>query len=72
MITKYFFLVLIYFFLFTFYLWAITAAPPIITFEQPDGIKYPGFLKGDEYYNWIQTKNEEVVVQNQSTNFFEF
>ena len=41
-------------------------------FEQPDGSKFNGFLKGDEYFSWIQTGNKEVVIKNQTNGFYEF
>ena len=53
-------------------LFAAPAAPHLITFEQPDGSKFNGFLKGDEYFSWIQTGNKEVVIKNQTNGFYEF
>ena len=43
-----------------------------MTFEQPDGSKFNGFLKGDEYFSWIQTGNKEVVIKNLTNGFYEF
>ena len=51
---------------------AAPAAPHLITFEQPDGSKFNGFLKGDENFSWIQTGNKEVVIKNQTNGFYEF
>ena len=51
---------------------AAPAAPHLMTFEQPDGSKFNGFLKGDEYFSWIQTLNKEVVIKNQTNGFYEF
>ena len=51
---------------------ASPAAPHLMTFEQPDGSKFNGFLKGDEYFSWIQTGNKEVVIKNQTNGFYEF
>ena len=48
------------------------AAPHLMTFEQPDGSKFNGFLKGDEYFSWIQTGDKEVVIKNQTNGFYEF
>jgi len=53
-------------------LMAVPAAPHMMSFEQPDGSQFQGFLKGDEYFSWIQTENQEVVVQNPTNGFFEF
>ena len=41
-------------------------------FKQSDGIKFQGFLKGDEYFSWIQTENKEVIVKNKFSRFYEF
>ena len=46
---------------------AAPAAPHLMTFEQPDGSKFNGFLKGDEYFSWIQTGDKEVVIKNQDS-----
>ena len=51
---------------------AAPTAPHLMTFEQPDGSKFNGFLKGDEYFSWIQTGNKEVVIKNQTNGFYEF
>ena len=51
---------------------ATPAAPDLMTFEQPDGSKCNGFLKGDEYFSWIQTGDKEVVIKNQTNGFYEF
>ena len=59
-------------FLFYTTLSAAPAAPHLMTFEQPDGSKFNGFLKGDEYFSWIQTGNKEVVIKNQTNGFYEF
>ena len=59
-------------FLFYTTLSAAPAAPHLMTFEQPDGSKFNGFLKGDEYFSWIKTGNKEVVIKNQTNGFYEF
>ena len=51
---------------------AVPAAPHLMTFKQPDGSKFQGFLKGDEYFSWIQTENKEVIVKNNFSGFYEF
>ena len=53
-------------------LFAAPAAPDLMIFEQPDGSKFNGFLKGDEYFSWIHTGNKEVVIKNQTNGFYEF
>ena len=38
-------------------LFAVPAAPFLITFAQPDGSTFQAHLKGDEYFSWIETEN---------------
>ena len=51
---------------------AAPAAPHLMSFEQPDGSIFQGFLKGDEYFSWIETENKEVIVKNNFSGFYEF
>ena len=51
---------------------AVPAAPHLMTFEQPDGSTFQGFLKGDEYFSWIETENKEVIVKTNFSGFYEF
>ena len=51
---------------------AAPAAPHLMTFKLPDGSKFQGFLKGDEYFSWIQTENKEVIVKTNFSGFYEF
>ena len=51
---------------------AVPAAPHLMIFKQPDGSKFQGFLKGDEYFSWIETENKEVIVKNNFSGFYEF
>ena len=51
---------------------AAPAAPHLMTFEQPDGSIFQGFLKGDEYFSWIETENKELIVKNNFSGFYEF
>ena len=51
---------------------AVPAAPILITFAQPDGSTFQAHLKGDEYFNWIETKNKMILVKSKKSGFFEF
>ena len=53
-------------------LMAVPAAPFLITFAQPDGSTFQAHLKGDEYFNWIETENKQVLVQSKASGYFEF
>ena len=53
-------------------LMAVPAAPFLITFAQPDGSTFRAHLKGDEYFNWIETENKQVLVQSKASGYFEF
>ena len=51
---------------------AVPAAPFLITFAQPDGSTFQAHLKGDEYFNWIETENKMVLVKSKTSGYFEF
>ena len=53
-------------------LMAVSAAPFLITFAQPDGSTFEAHLKGDEYFSWIETVNKQVLVKSKTSGFFEF
>ena len=53
-------------------LMAVSAAPFLITFAQPDGSTFQAHLKGDEYFSWIETVNKQVLVKSKTSGFFEF
>ena len=57
---------------FTVKLFAVPAAPFLITFAQPDGSTFQAHLKGDEYFNWIETDNKMIIVKSKNSGFFEF
>ena len=43
--------------------------PGIISFTQPDGTKFLGVLKGDAYFNWIES-NGDVIIYNPKDKFY--
>ena len=51
---------------------AVPAAPFLITFAQPDGSTFQAHLKGDEYFNWIETENKMILVKSKTSGYFEF
>ena len=53
-------------------LFAVPAAPFLITFAQPDGSTFKAHLKGDEYFSWIETENKMILVKSKTSGFFEF
>ena len=53
-------------------LFAVPAAPFLITFAQPDGSTFQAHLKGDEYFSWIETGNKMILVKNKTSGYFEF
>ena len=52
--------------------WAVPAAPGVRTFTQPDGSTFEGHLRGDEFFNWVETRESRVAVKNRTSGFFEF
>ena len=53
-------------------LFAVPAAPFLITFAQPDGSTFQAHLKGDEYFSWIETQNKMILVKSKTSGYFEF
>ena len=51
---------------------AVPAARFLNTFAQPDGSTFQAHLKGDEYFNWIETENKMILVKNKTSGYFEF
>ena len=51
---------------------AVPATPFLITFKQPDGSIFQAYLRGDEYFSWIETENKLIIVKNEASRFFEF
>ena len=40
-------------------------------FQQPDGSRFTGTLKGDEYLNWIESQHGDIVVFDKATHRYE-
>lgn len=53
-------------------LYAVPAIPSDILFKQPDGTTFTARLKGDEWFNWVETDNRRVVIKNSSTGYYEY
>ncbi len=52
--------------------WAVPAAPGVRTFTQPDGSTFRGQLRGDEFFNWVETQEARIAVKNRTSGYFEF
>ena len=57
---------------FTVKLFAVPAAPYLITFAQPDGSTFKAHLKGDEHFNWIETEKKMILIKSKTSGYFEF
>ena len=68
---KYFILPFIILFGFSFKLKAVPANPFLTSFTQPDGSTFKAYLKGDESFSWIETKEKLVLVKSLTSGFFE-
>ena len=49
---------------------AAVASPEMTELMQPDGRKIQVFLKGDEWLNWIETKDGYTIFQNDAGYWF--
>jgi hypothetical protein len=43
-----------------------------MTFKQQDGSSFRGYLKGDEWFNWIEDKQAHVVKYNSVSHAYEY
>lgn len=41
------------------------------TFYQNDGTYFSAYVQGDEYLNWIETDNEDILLFNKKNNQYE-
>ena len=45
-------------------LFAVPASPSPFVYHQPDGSQLTLFTNGDEYYNWLETPDKDIVISN--------
>ena len=45
-------------------LFAVPASPEPFVYTQPDGSNLTLYLKGDEFYHWVETENKDIVIRN--------
>ena len=48
------------------------AIPNLLEVKQPNGKKFFAYLKGDEFFNWWESKNGDILIRNIETGFLEF
>ena len=59
--------------LFISYSIAVSSMPEqIIEFTQPDGQKLTGYVRGDEYLNWIKLTDGSIVIYNPKSRQYEY
>ncbi len=51
---------------------AVSAFPADLIFKQPDGSSFVAKLKGDEWFNWVETRDNRIIVRNKATGFYEY
>ena len=51
---------------------AVPAYPGNIIFKQTDGSKFIGKLKGDEWFNWIESENGHIILRDRNTYEFQY
>jgi len=54
----------------------LTYAAPAVTgdieFEQKDGSTFQAQLKGDEWFNWIEDKKDNIIIYNKQSKNYEY
>ncbi len=53
-------------------LMAAPASPGFFKIKQPDGTHFFGQQKGDEWFNWTETQDKNVVIRNKNTGYYEY
>ena len=53
-------------------IYAVPAYPGNIIFKQTDGSTFIGKLKGDEWFNWIESENGHIVLRDLNTYEFQY
>ena len=53
-------------------LYCVPALQREITFVQNDGSTFKGYLKGDEWFSWIELPNGYIGVFNKQTKLYEY
>ncbi|MBF0224593.1 MAG: M6 family metalloprotease domain-containing protein [Desulfobacterales bacterium] len=48
------------------------SCPDVIEITQPNGVKFLAEIKGDEFFNWIETENGYTIIRNQNSLFWEY
>jgi len=51
-------------------LFAAPAAPGVKTFIQADGTSFQGILKGDAFFNWIESYGDVVVYNAEDKSYY--
>lgn len=51
-------------FLSTYFAYGVPASPEPFIYMQPDGTQLTLYTAGDEYYNWVETEEKEIVIEN--------
>lgn len=50
----------------------VPAIPHELVFKQPDGTTFHAYLRGDEYFSWIETEKGYIIIRNPKTLFYEY
>ncbi|MBE0498215.1 MAG: hypothetical protein IBX43_03125 [Campylobacterales bacterium] len=56
----------------TLHLAAAPAFQEVRDFKQEDGSSFSARLQGDEYLNWIETSDEEILLFNKQSKQYEY
>ena len=51
---------------------AVPAIPYVFETQQPDGTVFKTRIRGDEYFNWRETIDHQVIILNRKTGYYEY
>lgn len=63
---------IVFLILFTEYSVAVAAYQEEISFKQNNGDTFKGYIKGDEWFHWVEDKQGNIIVYNQQTKNYEY
>src|SRR3990167_370540 len=53
-------------------LYAVPAYPGLFELKQPSGYAFEARKRGDEWYNWVETKDGYGIYKNTVTDYWEY
>ena len=53
-------------------IFAVPALPRLLKISQPNGAEFKAYLRGDEYYSWLESEKGTLLFRNMESGYFEY